>query len=457
MVIAAGRGSDDRLGRTRAERRPRRRRPPGRRPGGVRPAPRRARPTSAPSTLPAARAGAARAFRTGAPARRLGGRADGLRHGDRGVLETLFALSNGFLGIRGSTDEGGPGSAPGAYVAGLFDGTTAGQEDLVVIADWAATEITVGGRALRPWEWHILEHTRRLDLRALRLRAHAPLCRPRRPHAAAQVGADREPRRPAHRRRPAGARRRGRPRGEGPGRRRLRTHEAHGPLPHVEIGRHGQRRRRSPSSTAGRPGNRVAVDHALAVSASARDSALAAEHVTGEDLCGRAVECDLAAGEELRVDRFVAVYTEREVALPGPSAGPRRPVGPDAPASTGFSSPSSRVGPGLGCRRCRDRRGPGRPGRRALRRGRADRRRSDRRQPLLDRGEGAHGRRLQGPRLLGHGHLPAPVLRRREAGDRAPDRRVPRPHPRRRPPERRERRASAARGTPGRARPRART
>ena len=61
-------------------------------------------------------------------------------------------------------------------------------------------------------------------------------------------------------------------------------------------------------------------------------------------------------------------------------------------------------------------------------------------QPVVDRREGAHRRRLQGPRLLGHGHLPAAVLRRRQAGDRAPDRRVPRAHARRRPPERRERR-----------------
>ena len=47
---------------------------------------------------------------------------------------------------------------------------------------------------------------------------------------------------------------------------------------------------------------------------------VAAEHTVGDDMCGRAVECDLAAGEELRVDRFVVVHTEREVALPGPSA-----------------------------------------------------------------------------------------------------------------------------------------
>ena len=99
----------------------------------------------------------------------------------------------------------------------------------------------------------------------------------------------------------------------------LRTHEAHGPLPHVEIVATGSVGEIAVLHSR-TPGNRVAVDHALAVSASARDSALAAEHVTGEDMCGRAVECDLAAGEELRVDRFVAVYTEREVALPGPSA-----------------------------------------------------------------------------------------------------------------------------------------
>ena len=233
--------------------------------------------------------------------------------------ETLFALSNGFLGIRGTTDEGGPGSAPGAYVAGLFDGTTAGQEDLVVIADWAATEITVGGRALRPWEWHILEHTRRLDLRALRLertlRCVDPDGRTLRLRSERIVSlADRH----------IGAVRLELAVEDGPGARvhvvaALRTHEAHGPLPHVEMVATGSVGEIAVLHSR-TPGNRVAVDHALAVSASARDSALAAEHVTGEDMCGRAVECDLAAGEELRVDRFVAVYTEREVALPGPSA-----------------------------------------------------------------------------------------------------------------------------------------
>jgi kojibiose phosphorylase len=233
--------------------------------------------------------------------------------------EALFALSNGFMGIRGTADEDGPGSMPGAYVAGLFDGTSAGQEDLVVIGDWAATDILVGGRPLRPWEWEILEHTRRLDLRALRLertlRCVDPDGRTLRLRSQRIVSlADRH----------VGAIRVELAVEAGPNAHVeivsvVRTHESHGPLPHVELVAIGSVGEIAVLHTR-TPGNRVAVDHAIAVSASARGSALACEHVNDEDMCGRAVACDLAAGDELVVDRFVAVHTEREVPLPGPSA-----------------------------------------------------------------------------------------------------------------------------------------
>ena len=233
--------------------------------------------------------------------------------------EALFALSNGFMGIRGTSDEDGPGSMPGAYVAGLFDGTAAGQEDLVVIGDWAATEILVGGRPLRPWEWQVLEHVRRLDLRALRLERTLVCVDPDgrtlrlRSQRIASL-ADRH----------VGAIRLEIAIEDGPSAHvavvsAVRTHERHGPLPHVEpvatgsVGEIAVLHSRT-------PGNRVAVDHALAVTGSARGSALAGEHIADEDMCGRAVACDLSAGEELVVDRFVAVHTEREVPLPGPSA-----------------------------------------------------------------------------------------------------------------------------------------
>ena len=233
--------------------------------------------------------------------------------------ETLFALSNGFMGIRGTADEDGPGSMPGAYVAGLFDGTTAGQEDLVVIGDWAATEIYVGGRALRPWEWPVLEHTRRLDLRALRLERTLRCVDPDgrtlrlRSQRIASL-ADRH----------VGTIRMEIAIEDGPSAHVevvsvVRTREGHGPLPHVELVATGSVGEIAVLHSR-TPGARVGVDHALAISASARGSALAGEHVAGEDMCGRAVGCDLAAGEELVVDRFVAVHTEREAPLPGPAA-----------------------------------------------------------------------------------------------------------------------------------------
>jgi trehalose/maltose hydrolase-like predicted phosphorylase len=233
--------------------------------------------------------------------------------------ETLFALSNGYLGIRGTSDEDGPGSRPGAYVAGLFDGTVAGHEDLVVIGDWAATEILVGGRPLRPWEWRVLDHTRRLDLRALRLDRTLRCVDPEgrtlrlRTQRIASLS-DRH----------VGAIRLELAIEDGPGARvevvsAVRTHEAHGPLPHVQLVATGHVGEIAVLHSR-TPGNRVGVDHAVAVSAEARGSALACEHVTGEDMCGRAVSCDLAPGDELVVDRFVAVHTEREAPLPGPSA-----------------------------------------------------------------------------------------------------------------------------------------
>ena len=81
--------------------------------------------------------------------------------------EALFALANGYMGVRGSTDEDNPGSDRAAYVAGLFDGPDAGVEDLVVIADWTHTRLEIGGREFRPWEWTEVTHRRRLDLHTM--------------------------------------------------------------------------------------------------------------------------------------------------------------------------------------------------------------------------------------------------------------------------------------------------
>ena len=233
--------------------------------------------------------------------------------------ESLFALSNGYMGIRGAMDEGGPGSAPGAYVAGLYDGSEVGQEDLAVIADWAATEIAVDGRELQPWEWRVVEHRRRLDLRAMRLertlRVEDPdgrLIRIRSQRLASladrHVGAARLAIAVEH---------------GGPARvevvAAVRAHEGQAPLPHAEVVATGSVDGVDLMHTR-TPGNRVAVDCALAVAATVGSATLAAERVAGADVCGRAVACELGPGEELVVDRFAAVHTERERRLPAQAA-----------------------------------------------------------------------------------------------------------------------------------------
>ncbi len=94
---------------------------------------------------------------------------DGYDVVDAASVESLFALTNGYMGVRGATDEANPGSSRAAYVAGLFDGPEAGVEDLTVIADWTHTRIEIEGRSFRPWDWEVITHRRRLDLHTMAL------------------------------------------------------------------------------------------------------------------------------------------------------------------------------------------------------------------------------------------------------------------------------------------------
>jgi len=45
----------------------------------------------------------------------------GLAHGDRGALESVFAVANGYLGVRGAPEEGTPARDPGVTLNGLHE------------------------------------------------------------------------------------------------------------------------------------------------------------------------------------------------------------------------------------------------------------------------------------------------------------------------------------------------
>ncbi|MGN6378105.1 MAG: glycoside hydrolase family 65 protein, partial [Gaiellales bacterium] len=238
---------------------------------------------------------------------------------DEASQDALFALVNGYMGARGSSDEPSPGATPGAYVAGLYDGEEDGAEDMVGIPDWTTTELLVDGRPFTPWEWTIRSHRRTLDLSAMRLerelvcedpdgrvlRLHSErvlnLAQPHLAGTRLQLTLEEGP--PANVEVQAGIRALGHP----------------GPLPQVEPMAAGHAdgvdllHTRTPSA-------RVAVDVAQVIVAHTKATSLATTHTAGEGFSGSVLEAMIDPDDTLTVERHVAVFTERDQPLPAPAA-----------------------------------------------------------------------------------------------------------------------------------------
>ena len=91
--------------------------------------------------------------------------------------ESLLALSNGYLGVRGSLDEGEPAGLPGTYLNGFYEtrplpyadrgyGDPELDQVLVGVADGTRIRLEVEGEPLDVRTGTVLEHERLLDLRA---------------------------------------------------------------------------------------------------------------------------------------------------------------------------------------------------------------------------------------------------------------------------------------------------
>ena len=91
--------------------------------------------------------------------------------------ESVFALSNGRTGVRGSLDEGAPAGAPGSYLSGAHElwpltypeysyGYPTVQERLVGVPDATLVELFVGGDRLDVRTGELHGHERVLDLRS---------------------------------------------------------------------------------------------------------------------------------------------------------------------------------------------------------------------------------------------------------------------------------------------------
>jgi len=91
--------------------------------------------------------------------------------------ESLLALSNGYLGLRGTLDEGEPNAAVGTYLNGFYEtrpiqyadpgyGDPSTDQVLVNVTDGTRIRLVVEGEPLDIRVGTVLEHERTLDLRA---------------------------------------------------------------------------------------------------------------------------------------------------------------------------------------------------------------------------------------------------------------------------------------------------
>jgi kojibiose phosphorylase len=79
--------------------------------------------------------------------------------------ETVFTIGNGYLGTRGSFEEGYPHAAPATLIHGVYDDAPVVYTELVNCPDWLPLVIEVDGDRFRLDQGEILSYERQLDLR----------------------------------------------------------------------------------------------------------------------------------------------------------------------------------------------------------------------------------------------------------------------------------------------------
>jgi beta-phosphoglucomutase len=79
--------------------------------------------------------------------------------------ETVFTIGNGFLGTRGSFEEGYPKALPITLINGVYDDIPAVYTELANCPDWLLLVVIINGEQFRLDRGEILAYDRRLDLR----------------------------------------------------------------------------------------------------------------------------------------------------------------------------------------------------------------------------------------------------------------------------------------------------
>ncbi|MCW4355004.1 glycoside hydrolase family 65 protein [Hoyosella sp. YIM 151337] len=89
----------------------------------------------------------------------------GFSRGRANYHETVFTIGNGRLGTRGSFEEGHQGELSGTFLAGVYDSHDSPVIDLVNAPDWLGFVVTVGGVRMDIDTCSVVTHERALDIR----------------------------------------------------------------------------------------------------------------------------------------------------------------------------------------------------------------------------------------------------------------------------------------------------
>ncbi|MBD2203765.1 beta-phosphoglucomutase [Calothrix sp. FACHB-1219] len=79
--------------------------------------------------------------------------------------ETIFTIGNGYLGTRGSFEEGYMGALPATFIHGVYDDVPVVYTELVNCPDWLPLVVTINGDRFRLDRGEILNYSRQLDVR----------------------------------------------------------------------------------------------------------------------------------------------------------------------------------------------------------------------------------------------------------------------------------------------------
>jgi len=79
--------------------------------------------------------------------------------------ETLFTLANGYVGARGSLEQGSQTGSPGTYFAGVYDPTPVFFTELANAPNWLNVKIVANNESIELEKGRILEYKRTLDMK----------------------------------------------------------------------------------------------------------------------------------------------------------------------------------------------------------------------------------------------------------------------------------------------------